>query len=187
MDIREAQLELRTVYMGGFAGQLVSGILWLASAALCTWAAPKYGMWGLFLGGLLIFPLTQLTLRLLGGQGALRPENPLNQLAMEVAFTVPIGFLLVGAASLARVDWFYPAAMVVVGAHYLPFCFLYGMKQFALLAGLMIVGGILFGLYLPVPFSAGGWAGGILLLLAAIGGRMFIFHEKKEKYSSRFS
>ncbi len=183
MDIRDAQRELRTVYMGGFAGQLVSGILWLASAGLSTWVAPKYGMWGLFLGGMLIFPLTQLTLRLLGRKPALSAGNPLNQLAMQIAFTVPIGFVLVGAATLAKVDWFYPAAMIVVGAHYLPFWFLYGMKQFGLLAGLMVVGGILFGLYLPVPFATGGWVSGILLLLAAVAGPMFISREKKKKFT----
>ena len=184
MEIREAQKELRTVYMGGFAGQLVSGILWLISAALSTWVAPKYGMWGLFLGGMLIFPLTQLTLRLLGRKPVLSKGNSLNQLAMQIAFTVPIGFVLVGAATLAHVEWFYPAAMVAVGAHYLPFGFLYGMKLFVLLAGLMVVGGILFGLYLPVPFATGGWVTGILLLLAAAGGQIFILGEKKKEYAN---
>ena len=165
--------------MGGFAGQLVSGIIWLASAVLSTWVAPKYGMIGLFLGGIFIFPLTQLTLRMLGRNPKLSRENPLNQLAMQIAFTVPINFLLVGAATLAHLNWFYPAAMIAVGTHYLPFCFLYGMWEFGILAGLMIGGGVLFGQYLPVAFSTGGWATGFLLLAAAVAGLLITRNERK--------
>ena len=179
MIIRDAQVEIRTVFLGGFAGQLVSGLLWLGSAALSTWVAPNYGMLGLFLGGMFIFPLTQLTLRLMGRSPRLSPGNPLNQLAMQIAFTVPVGFLLVGAATLAHQDWFYPAAMIVVGAHYLPFCFLYGMWQFAILGGLMIGGGVLFGLYVPVAFSTGGWVTGLMLLAAAVAGLVISRFMKK--------
>jgi hypothetical protein len=178
MIIRAAQREIRTVFMGGFAGQLVSGILWLASAALSTWVAPTYGMLGLFFGGMFIFPLTQLTLRLMRRTTKLSPENSLNQLAMQIAFTVPINFLLVGAATLANMNWFYPAAMIAVGAHYLPFIFLYGMWQFGILAGLMIVGGYVFAQVLPVGFSTGGWITGVLLLVAAVVGLVIFKREK---------
>ena len=35
--IADAQREIRTRFAGGFYGQLVSGVLWLVSAALATW------------------------------------------------------------------------------------------------------------------------------------------------------
>ena len=41
---------------------------------------------------------------------------------------------LVGAATLCRETLCFPAAMIVVGSHYLPFITLYGMKIFELLA-----------------------------------------------------
>jgi hypothetical protein len=41
MDIQDAQREVRSVYVGGFWGQLVSSVIWLASAALGTWVSPK--------------------------------------------------------------------------------------------------------------------------------------------------
>ena len=180
MNIQEAQREMRTVFLGGFAGQLVSGLIWLASAALSSWAAPKYGMAGLFLGGFFIFPLTQLVLRILGRNPKLSVGNSLNQLATQIAFTVPISFLLVGAATIAHQDWFYPAAMIAVGTHYLPFCFLYGMWQFSILAGLMIGGGFLLAQYLPVGFSTGGWMTGFLLLAAAVVGLLLARREQKQ-------
>ena len=41
MDVQEAQREVRSVYVGGFWGQLVSSVIWLVSAALGTWVTPK--------------------------------------------------------------------------------------------------------------------------------------------------
>ncbi|HEX8408827.1 MAG TPA: hypothetical protein VF883_08180 [Thermoanaerobaculia bacterium] len=37
MQTHEAQLEVRAVYLGGFPGQLVSGLVWLAATAAGTW------------------------------------------------------------------------------------------------------------------------------------------------------
>jgi hypothetical protein len=72
MNIQDAQCEIRTVFRGGFAGQLVSGIFWLISAAMSTWIDQKYGMALLFLGGIHIFPLTQLVPRLMGRSTAIK-------------------------------------------------------------------------------------------------------------------
>jgi len=36
MEIVNAQRDVRETFMGGFAGQLVSAVLWGASAAACT-------------------------------------------------------------------------------------------------------------------------------------------------------
>ncbi len=41
-----------------------------------------------------------------------------------MAFTLPLSLPVVGAAALYRLEWFYPAFMVVLGAHYLAFAFL---------------------------------------------------------------
>lgn len=44
---------------------------------------------------------------------------------------VEIGLLVALAVTGYRVDWFFPAAMVIVGAHYQPFGFLYGIRLYA--------------------------------------------------------
>lgn len=171
MTVEEAQLEVRSVFMGGLVGQLVSAVLWLLSAAIGTWVSPGRGIAVLCVGGALIFPVTQLVLRTMGRPASLRADNPLSHLAMQIAFTIPLGLPLVGAATLHRLNWFYPACMVVVGAHYLPFVFLYGMRHFAVLCGLMVAGGIMLGLYLHNTFSLGGWlTGATLVLFGIVGG-----------------
>ena len=65
----------------------------------------------------------------------------MNALGMQVAFIVPFSLPVIGAATLHNQNWFYPACMVVVGAHYMPFIFSYGMWQFGILAAALIGGG----------------------------------------------
>lgn len=181
MNILDSQHEMRSAFLGGFAGQLVSGLIWLIAAALGTWLSPVAGMAALFFGSMGIFPLTQLSVRLLGRPGKVRPENGLRPLGSQVAFTVPLNFLLVGAATLYREFWFFPAAMIVVGSHYLPFMTLYGMKLFGILAGLLVVAGAGLALYGPPLFSLGGWLTGALLIGFAFAGRQFVLQEEKQE------
>jgi hypothetical protein len=171
MNVSEAQQEVRSTYAGGFVGQLVSGSLWLTSAALTTWVSQRAGILSLVIGGMFIFPVTQLVLRGMGRPASLRPENPLRELAIETAFLVPLLLPLVGAAALYKTAWFYPAMMMVVGAHYLPFSFLYGMRQFIALSGVLLSAGLLLGLYAPGMAVWGGWFTGAALLAFAFIGR----------------
>lgn len=163
MNIKDCQREMRYAFIGGFAGQLVSGVIWLVAAAIATWIRPPAGMATLFFGSMFIFPLTQLLVRLMGRPAKVSSENSLWNLGSQIAFTVPINFLVVGAATLYRETWFFPAALIVVGSHYLPFITLYGLKEYGLLAALMVVSGIMIGLYAPPLFSLAGWVGGILM------------------------
>jgi len=171
MFVADAQREIRQAYLGGFMGQLVSGLLWLASAAFGTWSSPRSAIILIVLGGCFIFPLTRLGLGLVGRPVAITPGNPLNALGMQVAFTLPLSLPVVGAATLYRLDWFYPAFMIVLGAHYLPFVFLYGMKMFAVLTALLVTAGIVLAVYLPMSFATGAWLTAGLLLVFAFAGR----------------
>jgi hypothetical protein len=145
MDIADAQREMRYNFLGGFVGQLVSGVLWLISGALALWSTPAAAMGLLVIGGIFIFPMTQAGLRLMGRPGKVSDENGLNAL----------------------------------GAHYLPFVFLYGMAMFAALAGLLWILGILLATHLVLGFSAGAWITGVILLIFAGVGRARILREER--------
>lgn len=179
MNLADSQREMRVGFLGGFAGQLVSGTIWLAAAAVSLWSGPRAGMALLFFGSMAIFPLTQALLRLLGRPARVSAENRLWGLGSQVAFTVPINFLLVGAATLHRESWFFPAAAVVVGAHYLPFITLYGMRMYGLLAALLVLTGAGVALYAPPVFTLGGWLTGAILILFAFVGRGLVLREEK--------
>ena len=172
MQIAGAQLEMRTRYVGGFYGQLVSGLLWLVSAALATWGTPRAAITTIVVGGMFIFPLTELLLRLEGERVKLSANNALRQLGMQVAFVLPLSMPLLAPVARYRLTLFFPALMILVGAHYLPFVFLYGMRMFAVLAFVLIGGGVLSGMYLVDSFSAGAWFAGAALVVFAVGGRL---------------
>lgn len=179
MHVQDAQREVRTVFLGGFVGQIVSGALWLISAALATWGTPRQAITFLVVAGFFIFPLTQLGLRLMGRAGRLSPENPLGALGFQVAMTLPLALPVVGAAALYRLEWFYPAFMVILGAHYLPFVFLYGMRLFFPLGAGLAFGGILLGLYGPGTFSVGAWITAAVLFVFALLGRAQVQAEER--------
>ncbi|HUQ99699.1 MAG TPA: hypothetical protein VM166_09615 [Gemmatimonadaceae bacterium] len=54
-----------------------------------------------------------------------------------------------------RPAWFYPAMLVLAGAHYLPFATLYGICSFLVLAALLTTSGRVIAPYLPKAFSLG--------------------------------
>ncbi len=166
--VAEAQNDVRRLYVGGSFGQLVSAVVWLAASAAATWGSMGAGMAALWFGGMLIFPLTTLVLRLTGRPASLERGHPFAALASQIAFTVPLGLLVALALGTARPELFFPAAMVIVGAHYLPFVFLYGMRLFAALAGVLVAGGAALAVSSQAPATAGGWFTGFVLVAFAI-------------------
>jgi hypothetical protein len=171
MEISQAQRDVRETFMGGFAGAMVSAVLWGASAAACTWHSLRLGEWVLLLVGFFVFPLTQLVLRGMGHAYALPKGHPMNALGMQVAFTLPLTLPLVIGIAALHPAWFYPALMIVLGAHYLPFIFMYGMWQFGVLAAALIGSGVVIGMYVPAPVSLGAWLTAALHFGFAFVGR----------------
>jgi hypothetical protein len=104
----------------------------------------------------------------------------MNALGMQIAFTLPLNLPLVAAATLYRLNWFYPALMIALGTHYLPFIFSYGMPQFGVLAALLIGAGLIIGLYIPSAFSLGAWLTAAALLLFAFVGRSIGLRESRQ-------
>lgn len=178
MEITRAQKDVRDTFLGGFAGQLVAGVLWGASAAACTWSSLRLGEVILVFGGFFIFPATQLLLRSMRHAYSLPKGHPMNGLAVQVAFSLPLTLPVVIGIAAVRPVWFYPAFMIVLGAHYLPFVFLYGMWQFAVLSGALVAGGVALGMYPPQAASLGAWLTAALLLAFAFIGRHVALHSE---------
>ena len=175
MKVADAQRQVRTMYLGGLVGQLVSAAVWICSATFASQYSMKAGIIAMVIGGFFIFPLTQLVLKMGGRPAALPAENPLKELAVEVALIAPLMLPLAGAAALYKIEWFYPAMMIAVGAHYLPFAFLYGMRHFIALAVAMMAVGLLVGVYAPQLSVMAAWSTAAMLIVAAFVG----FHRSK--------
>ncbi|HET6199231.1 MAG: DUF7010 family protein [Candidatus Acidiferrales bacterium] len=171
MDVQDAQREGRSVFIGGFFGQFVTSVIWLVSAALGTWVTPKASILAVVIAGFFIFPLTQLMLRLSGRRASLSKENPFNSLGMQVALVLPFSMLLLVPVGLYNLNWFFPALMILVGAHYLPFATLYGMRMFLFLAGILMAEGLVVVHFFSGRFSLGAWMAGLTLFVFAWIGR----------------
>jgi hypothetical protein len=171
MDIADAQREMRTRYVGGFYGQLVSGVLWLLAAVLGTWSSQRAAITTLVVGGFFIFPVTELLVRLAGERCRLSGANGLRGLAPQVAFVLPLSMPLLLPIGAYRLTWFFPAMTLLLGAHYTPFVFLYGMRMFGALAAVLVAGGIWVALRPAAAFATGAWYTAIALLAFAVAGR----------------
>jgi hypothetical protein len=179
MNIAEAQRENRFRFSGGLYGQAVSGLMWLASAGVATWGRQETAILGLVVCGFFIFPITELLVRTVGSRSKLSGGNSLPQLGMQVAFVLPLSMPLLLPVSRFSLNLFYPALMILLGAHYLPFVFLYGMRMFAALAAFLLGGGMIIAMYLSSSFSIGAWYTGIVLLMFAVLGKVLVDKERK--------
>lgn len=184
MDIEDAQREVRSVYIGGFLGQLLYSILWLTSAALGTWVSPKASIVTIVIGGIFVFPLMQMILRLSGRRASTSRGNPFHWLGMQIAFVLPFSMLLLVPVGLYRLNWFFPALMILLGAHYLPFATSYGMRMFLFLAGILLAEGIVVALYFSRAFSTGAWIAGLTLFVFAWIGRAIATAESRGQLTS---
>ena len=97
---------------------------------------------------------------------------------MQIAFTVPLGMLVALVAAGNREGLFFPASVIIVGAHYLPFTYLYGMRLFAVLGSVLVASGITLALRLPNSFSLGARVtAGILTAFAFLLRRSHLSHD----------
>ena len=169
MDITQAQADVRRVYRGGYSGPLVSAVVWAIANSAYLVASPSAGMAVLFFGGMLIFPLSALILKATTGRSSLPKGHPSNALAMQSAFTVPIGLLVAIALGTYEPALFFPASLIIVGAHYLVFVSLYGMRAFAVLSGALVILGTVGIFVVPDIGSVSGWLGaGVFLIFTPI-------------------
>lgn len=155
------------MYVCGAPGQLISGIVWLLSALLGTVHSWQAAMWALVIGGIFIFVGLEAYIRLIGNKPSLGPRNPLNPLVMQLAFTLPFMLPLILAAFRHQPEWLYPAFLVALGAHFLPFMFLFGLWQFGMIAMVLLGSGIVFGVTTTEHWLIAGWTGCVLQILFA--------------------
>lgn len=138
-DLSQAQADMRFAYFGGGSGMLASSIAWLCAAIATVQASPRQAVWVLFVGGMLIHPVSVVIAKLAGRPGKHSKANPLGSLAwastLWLIFSLPLAY----AASIVRIEWFFPAMLLVIGGRYLVFSSLFGMRVYWV-TGLVLAG-----------------------------------------------
>ena len=162
-----AQADMRSAYRHGGAGVLASSLAWLAAGIATLKALPQQAVWVLFIGGMAIHPVSTVLCKLFGSTGKHAKGNPLGALAIATVFWLIFSLPLAYVVSLHRIEWFFPAMLLVIGGRYLTFQTLYGVRLYWALGGVLCLLGV--GLALaraPAPLSA--FAGGAVEVLFAI-------------------
>lgn len=159
-----AQREMRSAYLDGAPGALVSGLVWAVAGCVATWSSPTRAVWTLFVGGALIAPVSVLCARLLGRPAKLSPGNPLGPLAMATTVWMILMLPLAYAVSLLHIDLFFPAMLLVIGGRYLCFQMLYGIRLYWIFGAVLVLAG--FGLpKFNAALALGGFAGAAIEIL----------------------
>ena len=140
MHLREAQRDMRRAYVNGGVGIFVSGLVWVIAGAATFYVDLFSGMAALFFGGMLIHPLSLLLARRVYHRGRARAPNPLEMLALQSTAFLIIGLAIAYLVSGTYSDWFFAIALLTVGARYLVFQTVYGMRFYLILgAGLIAI------------------------------------------------
>jgi hypothetical protein len=172
-EVQNQHEEFRRCHRGGAAYLLVESVLWFTASMFGAHGHYRISILILVFGGMLIHPLSMGVSRTLK-LPALPQSNKLTNLNILIALTIPLGLPLV-FMTIRGGDFnlFFPAFCVLIGAHWLPFIYIYRMKSFAVLAGLFVAVGIFFGFVKTVSFATPGFvAAGLLLLFAFLHFRI---------------
>lgn len=110
----------------------------------------------LLIGGMFIHPLAS-ALSSLVGMPKPQSTNGLTTLVIWISLTIPLG---------------------------LPFSYVYAMKSFLVLAGILVLTDVLFGFVFPASFATCGFVAGAFLLIFAVIHFLIVRQEKNRTSGS---
>ena len=174
-DIFDAQRDMRTGYLSGSTGVITSAGMWLAAALTASFVSVFQSVWVLFIGGMLIYPVSMAVCKLLGAPGNFTKGNPLASLAFSSTFWLIFSLPLAYAAYLHHPEWFFPAMLLVIGGRYLTFSVLYGMRVYWPLGFILAGAGYYLGSNLVAPALSAFAGAGIETIFAII---IFVMHHR---------
>ncbi|WP_339873080.1 hypothetical protein [uncultured Brevundimonas sp.] len=143
MQIATAQSDMARAHVHGAPGVFVSGVVWLIAGGLWDRQGVVSGFYALFVGGILIFPVSLLISRAVFRAPRAVPGNPLERLALESTFILFSGILLAYCFLRTAPELAFPAMAVSIGVRYLVFRTVYGSSVYWVLGGALAVIGTL--------------------------------------------
>lgn len=169
MQIGEAQGDVRRSFVGGGPGVFVSGLIWCAAATAEAQRGVGVGFAVLFFGGMLIFPLSLLTVRLVFRRAAPQAGNGLTAIALESTVAMIGGFFAAYLLLPHAPGLVLPLAALAVGTHYFAFRTLYGDVAFPILGTIISALGLnaAFG-WIAIPVGLLWCVAGVELLFGVI-------------------
>jgi hypothetical protein len=138
--LSDFQQDMRRGYLWGATGIMTSGLVWLSAGLVAYYRDPRIAIWVLFIGAGFIVPVSNLIDRLLGAPGKHSKGNPLAALALESTVFMLMCLPLAYGLAMYRIEWFFPAVLMIIGGRYLTFGTIYGTPIYWLLGGVLGAG-----------------------------------------------
>jgi hypothetical protein len=167
MSIADAQQDMRDAYYGGATGAVTSATAWLAAALVATFVSPVAGILTLIVAGMFIFPASVVLCKVIGRPGKHRKDNPLAPLAIESTIWMLLSIFVAIGVALYRVEWFFPAMLLIIAGRYLTFSTLYGLRLYWAFAATLAVSALPL-VILEAPAVSGAFAGALVEFAYAI-------------------
>jgi hypothetical protein len=164
MTFKELQKDMRVAYVGGATGVLVSGVVWITAGIVDVYSTKEISILTFFLGGMLIYPLGVVITKFFKRTGKHHKDNPLAFLAFESTAILFIGLFIAYSVFQIEKQWFYSIMLMIIGARYLVFQTIYGMKAYWFL-GLLLTGLGMVCLISNQPFHISAFIGGIIEII----------------------
>ena len=137
ISIADAQRDMRSGYYGGAPGMLTSALMWLVAGVVAARISPERAVWALFLGGMLIFPVSKLVCRAVFHRENESYGNPLGMTVLECTIAMIGGLFAAWLFLPSKPMLVFPLSAIAVGTHYFVFKTVYGDRSFWLLAGIV--------------------------------------------------
>ena len=158
---------MKFAFLSGGPGALVSGFVWIIAGLIAKFHSFQFSILALFFGGMLIYPLSALIEGQINKSKTDTKDNPFVKLALEGTIFLFVGLFIAFALSRSKPELFYPIMLLIIGARYLTFQTIYGLRTYWMLGGLLLALGIFFTLYSTIPAYFAAMAGGIIEVLFA--------------------
>jgi hypothetical protein len=160
--------QMRITYLAAVPHTIFTAMVWVASGIISQLISKQAAIITFIAGGSVIFLGGELVKKLFYAPNLVRADNQLPKFFTLLAFTIPLSYPLIYLICRTNLDLFYPAFMILIGAHYLPFVYGYGMKTFGALSILLVSLGTWFSLFNTVSFSVPAYVTAFILLVFAI-------------------
>ena len=169
MQIANAQQDLSQAYVRGAPGVFVSGIVWLVAGGLWQTQGLVTGFTALFVGGILIFPVSTLVCRVVFRAPKAASGNPLERLALESTFVLFAGIFLAWCMLQVAPELAFPAMAVIIGVRYFIFRTVYGNPIYWILGATLAAVGVLAALNVVVlPINLALLIGAVEIVLSLV-------------------
>jgi hypothetical protein len=176
------QQEMRYAHYNGAPGILVSGLVWIAAAAMGYWVGSKNAVWTLLIGGAFIHPVSLLASKALGRPAKTEKGNALNSLAIASTIWLILSCAMAYGLFVLKPELFFPAMMATIGGRYLVLASVYGLSIYWLLGGFLILAANLAFFAMLAPIVAAAIGGLIEIVFAFL---VFTHSAKGLRQSSR--